>query len=969
MPSTAGLPQGESLLRTLAAVAETTASLVIITDADDRIEWVNPSFTRVTGWTLEAVAGRTPRAVLNGSDTELSPDWLRAHHERTGGAGVDAVEIKLYRRDGTPYWALVEVRPMHDADGRLTHHLHLHTDVTARRVAERRAQESQRWLQLASSVFGLGLWHTSLADGVMVWDATLKRMFGLPATAATPSFDELIERYVVADDRALVRRGARQVPAPGTHAEVEYRVQRADGQVATMVSRFACVDYDDDGEPRRILGAVLDVTETRTTTRRLRDALRRLRLAAEASRIGAWERDLLTDEGQWDPTMFTLLGHLPAERAPSHDETLAMVHPDDRAAVEAAWQRMVEEQRPVEYEHRVLRPDGDIVHIITRGLVERDAAGQPLRALGTVIDVTALRRAERDRDELTRRIELVAEAIGLGLWEYEPGTGQSRWNDMMYTLYGRTREALRDRMWLDVVHPDDVERARSAFAQTLRATEPFELEFRVVHPDGSVRWLASRGRGEADGAGGVRRVMGVNWDITERVRMEQSALAAERTALDLLERMLLVTSATGLGVWEFDVATQALRWDAQMYALFGCEPGRNTPEAMWREAVHADDQPRVAALLRAAVEHGERFETEFRVERCDGSSVWLAARAVLREGPAGRVLLGVNWDITERRMAESALRAKETAERASAAKTEFLSRMSHELRTPLNAILGFTQLMELDHRHPLPAENRERVQHIRQAGWHLLTLINEVLDLSRIEAGAARIELVSVPLAAVIDECVALLAGEAARRRIGVSVRHMAGAPAALQADRTRLKQVLLNLLSNAVKYNREGGRIEIVARTVEPGWGEVAVRDGGIGISAEKMDALFQPFNRLGLESAPIEGTGIGLTIALKLAEQMGGRLEASSEPGIGSEFTGHRRSARRAAAVRRCHTDHAQRYRRQRAVRRGQRGERAAGAAADAAAAQRHAVHGARCSQCADAGAGVPARSHRARPASARR
>jgi PAS domain S-box-containing protein len=563
-----------------------------------------------------------------------------------------------------------------------------------------------------------------------------------------------------------------------------------------------------------------------------------------------------------------------------------MVHPDDRATVAAAWQRMVDEQRPVEYEYRIVRPDGEVVNIITRGLVERDAQGQPLRALGTVIDVTALRRAERDRDDLTRRIELVAEAIGLGLWEYEPATGRSRWNDMMYALYGHSRDSMRDQLWLDCVHPDDVERARATFQQTLRSAAPFELEFRVLRSDGEVRWLASRGRGEPDGEGGVRRVMGVNWDITDRVRMEQAALAAERTARDLLERMLLATSATGLGVWELDVATLELRWDDQMYALFGCEPGRNPPERMWAEAVHADDQKQVSRLLRAAIDGGERFETEFRVNRCDGTVVWLAARAMLRDGPAGRVILGVNWDVTERRLAETALRAKQTAERASAAKTEFLSRMSHELRTPLNAILGFTQLLELDSRQPLPAEHRERVQHIRQAGWHLLTLINEVLDLSRIEAGAARMELASVPLAAVLAECVALVAGEATRRRVTLAVRHAAGAPAALQADRTRLKQIVLNLLSNAVKYNRDGGRIDVTTRTVEPGWGEIAVRDSGLGISAEKMDALFQPFNRLGLESAPIEGTGIGLSIALKLVQQMGGTLEASSEPGVGSEF-----------------------------------------------------------------------------------
>jgi signal transduction histidine kinase/CheY-like chemotaxis protein len=281
----------------------------------------------------------------------------------------------------------------------------------------------------------------------------------------------------------------------------------------------------------------------------------------------------------------------------------------------------------------------------------------------------------------------------------------------------------------------------------------------------------------------------------------------------------------------------------------------------------------------------------------DGSLRWIAGRGLLRDGASGRSLLGVNWDITERRLAEAALRAKDTAERASAAKSEFLSRMSHELRTPLNAILGFTQLLQLDGRQPLNSEQVERVDHIRQAGWHLLDLINEVLDLSRIEAGAARIDIHPVVVRDVLDECLTLIAADASLRRVQIDLHIESTAATVVLADRMRLKQVVLNLLSNAVKYNRERGHVDIEVSSAQPGWCAICVRDTGHGISATKMDKLFQPFNRLGLESAKIEGTGIGLTIALRLAEQMGGRLEASSEPGVGSEFCLTLRSAPGAA------------------------------------------------------------------------
>jgi PAS domain S-box-containing protein len=604
------------LLFTLAAVAETTASLVLITDADDRIEWVNPSFTRVTGWTLDEVEGLTPREVLNRGDSEQSPEWEAARSQRLRGEPVGNIEIKLYRKNGQPYWALVEVRPMPDESGAVRRYLHLQTDTTERVLAERRAKETYRWLQLAGSVLGLGLWHTSLPDGVMLWDANLKSIFGLPPDAPTPSFEELLDRYVLPEDQLLVRRSTRDIPEAGAHTEAEFRIRRADGAICTVVSRQACIEHEEDGQPRRMLGAVLDVTEARNTTLRLRDALRRLRLAAEASGIGAWERDLVTDEGTWDPTMFTLQGLLPADCAPSSAEVLQMVHPDDRSVVERAWQRMIEELRPVEYEYRIVKPDGGIVHMVTRGVVERDTDGTPWRAIGTAIDVTYLRRAEHERDELARRIELVADAVGLGIWELEPQLMRVRWNDRMYALYGHTRETFIPRRWAEVVHPEDRARAQQALERASTVGGPFDIEFRVMLPDGRTCWLASRGRGELAADGTVARVVGVNWDITERVQMEQSALAAERTARDLLDRVLLATSATGLGVWEHVVANGQLIWDPQMYQLFGRQPADGAPHEIWPQAVHPDDLAGVNAAVTESMNSGRRFEAEFRVCCC-----------------------------------------------------------------------------------------------------------------------------------------------------------------------------------------------------------------------------------------------------------------------------------------------------------------------------------------------------------------
>ncbi len=237
-------------------------------------------------------------------------------------------------------------------------------------------------------------------------------------------------------------------------------------------------------------------------------------------------------------------------------------------------------------------------------------------------------------------------------------------------------------------------------------------------------------------------------------------------------------------------------------------------------------------------------------------------------------LLGVVEDIGDQRRLRDLERAREAAEAASAAKNEFLSRMSHELRTPLNAMLGFAQLLSLEGQPPLSPRQNEWTHQIQQAGWHLLEMINDTLDLSRIESGAMRLSLDRQDLPAQLQEVSALLQAQWQRQGVRIELRLAAGARW-VQADATRLKQVLSNLLSNAIKYNRQGGEVRVSSEAVAGGQIEIRVQDQGPGLTPAQQAQLFQPFNRLGQENGRIEGTGIGLVISRRLAELMGGSLD----------------------------------------------------------------------------------------------
>ena len=282
-----------------------------------------------------------------------------------------------------------------------------------------------------------------------------------------------------------------------------------------------------------------------------------------------------------------------------------------------------------------------------------------------------------------------------------------------------------------------------------------------------------------------------------------------------------------------------------------------------------------------------RFEYEGLRLRKDGSTFWanVVITAIRDQTGNLRGFAKLTRDLTERRKVEAQLTdAKSVAEKASLAKSDFLSSMSHELRTPLNAILGFAQLMESDSPSSTPSQ-KEGIAQILQAGWYLLELINEILDLAMIESGRLSWSVEPVSLAEVMLECRTMIEAQAQKRGIRVTFPKL-DCDCFIKADRTRVKQVLINLLSNAIKYNQAGGSVIVECNASAQQRMRVSVKDTGAGLSPENLAQLFQPFNRLGQESSAEEGTGIGLVLTKRLVELMGGAIGVESSVGKGSVF-----------------------------------------------------------------------------------
>jgi len=376
------------------------------------------------------------------------------------------------------------------------------------------------------------------------------------------------------------------------------------------------------------------------------------------------------------------------------------------------------------------------------------------------------------------------------------------------------------------------------------------------------------------------RTAALRAEVAERHVAESALRASEQRFRNILDHV-------PIGVVYTDLGGRIIQANPRYCELTGYDEAELTqldPAALTHPEDFANDELLMRQLVAGEIPMYRRHK---RCIQRGGDVVWVRSTvSLLRDvGNEPWRIVGVVEDITEHLRLEEAERAREAAELSNRAKSDFLSRMSHELRTPLNAMLGFAQLLEIDRRNPLTAGQRPWVAQIQQAGWHLLEMINDVLDLSRIDSGNLRLQTGTLDLRELVDATTALVASDAAKRGIRISAQ-LAPEASAVLGDATRVKQILTNLLSNAVKYNIDEGRVHVASRLGGPDLVEVAVTDTGLGMTPEQMEELFRPFNRLGRERTALQGTGIGLVISRRLAELMGGSIRVKSVPGQGSSF-----------------------------------------------------------------------------------
>ena len=638
---------------------------------------------------------------------------------------------------------------------------------------------------------------------------------------------------------------------------------------------------------RALTEANRTLTEQRAAARaaeaEARHANRMLTLAAQIAHVGHWRLTLPGNVLWWSEEVFRIFGLDAQAGHPSLEAAITAYHPDDRAAVARCVAEAVEEGRDYAFSARLARPDGSLRDVVCRGCCEIGADGKVGAVFGTILDVTEMRRSERAVRESEARYRLLADNTRDMIVQLDMDTTRRYVSPASRVLLGYAPEELIGTKPLDMLHPEDRPVVAAVLAELGAGVRRSAVQRqRYRRKDGRYLWVEVSYQIFHDADGRALGCVACTRDIAHSVAAEERLRASEHRF------RLLAENTSELIVLGHDDGRRSYISPASE-RLLGFTPAE-LGKVRLRDHVHPDDLGLLYATTARLAAEGEAACTYRALSRERG---WIRVEGVFRRIPDASgdepTIVATFRDVTEREAQAAALQqAKEAAERASRAKTDFLAAMSHEIRTPLNAIIGFTDLMAGSGR--LDSELQRQAELVRTSGAALLTIVNDILDFSKVEAGA--IEFACEPFASrtLIADCMSIVRDSARPKRLRVETVIDPALPAGLCGDEARLRQVLLNLLNNAIKFTPAGSVTLTVRHEGTAPEGErlrFSVCDTGIGIPKAKQANLFQRFSQVdGSVQRTYGGTGLGLAISRQLVERMGGAIGVESEESRGATF-----------------------------------------------------------------------------------
>jgi PAS domain S-box-containing protein len=919
------LAYGISALRTHSALhdsetkfrifLEAASEAVIVSQSNGEITLFNSKAEEIFGYRQAEVLGRLVECLM--------PERFRQGHRRFRDSYYTQPSQRsmgqtrnLYalRKDGTEFPIEAGLSSVQIGDEQFV--LTFLTDITDRKQVEENLRDSEARFRNMADDAPVMIW---VADATGYCTFLSQSWYDFTGQTEETGLGSGWLNAVHPDDRALTETLFIEAHERQENFRIEYRLWHKDGEYRWALDT-ATPRLSRDGQFNGYIGSVLDISDRKQAEQALQESEARLKLAYQATRSGLWDWNIYQNRAHVSEEYCDLFGLPPNTQTISYEQWLSLVHPDDRAAASAAVSRPIEQRQAYyEDEYRVLHPDG-IRWLAGRGQVFYDAAGKPIRMLGNMQDITERKQAEIALSQLNEELEQrvadrtaelsqLNERLQQELLERERAQQRLQeqaqlldlahdtimtcdlngvitfWNQGAERMYGWTRDEAIGKVSHDMLRTQ----FPIPFTQILTELKRCNYwEGELIHTSrsGNPITVASRWVLQRDRNGSPIKILEINNDITERKRAEE-----------IHQRLAAIVESSDDGIVSTTLDGVIVSWNPGAAKIYGYPASEIIGQRV--QKLLPPDRLHEATQIIEHIQNGKRMEHYETVRlHKDGKLIHVSLTVSPIRNAAGQVI-GISKiarDITARMQAEEQLRisnerislANAELARAARLKDEFLAGMSHELRTPLNAILGLSEALLEEIFGALTDEQREHLTTIEQSGRHLLELINDILDLSKVESGKMELEIKSVSVQELCESSLSFVKQQAHHKRIKLEYRIDQGLTE-IEVDERRIRQVLVNLLSNAVKFTPDGGNVQLQARadsfreTIE-----LSVTDTGIGIAPENIGKLFQPFVQLDSAlSRRYAGTGLGLALVRRIAELHGGSVTLESQEGKGSRFT----------------------------------------------------------------------------------
>ncbi|ABB23804.1 PAS domain-containing sensor histidine kinase [Pelodictyon luteolum] len=804
---------------------------------------------------------------------------LQAFAACSSSAMLMHVEYCIILDDGSRRWVMSRGRPYHDSRGAMEGYIGITIDITEQKKLEAELRDNKARFSFALGAACSGIWEWNIETDELLWSEEVWRLYGLSPGSETLNH-QLCVSTVHEEDRAIVSHVIKDAVTGGRDASVEFRVKYpGDGSLHWLQSKGS-PKRDADGTVVKYIGLITDITERKLAEIELIENRSRLEQALAAAKAGIWEWDLLTGRNTWSDEVWALYGLEPHSREPSFAVWAETLHPEDRDAACLSVQSASAEGREISFEYRVPRADGSMLWLLSRGQPRRDASGAIVKYLGTVIDVTEQKSLEEQLLKSKARMAFALEATKAGVWEWDLKHDQVFWSDRIWQLYGLESGSKPNNHKLceSNVLPEDREQTFGIVMQAANREIEIDIEFRVCHPeDGTIHWLACRGKPQLDAQGALDRYVGTIMDITDRKRLDDELRENERKFRGIFDNAPIAISIKEIDTGKIIDVNDA--WLNLLGYTLVEVLGRTGPDI----GIHACRED-YQAIEMASLKRERICNRQVLLHEKNGDLVDVLYSTEFIEFEGMAVMLVMMVDVTLEKMQQQNISRLEQsiADRNIQLQKEverlhrFLSMISHEYRTPLAIMRTNLDLVKMKNKMG-NFQNRQEFAKIDRSIARLVEVLEVSIQESRMadrhKSVTGRHEL---PLAGIIKSQVEAFSGIWKERSV---LFENCLEDVRVYGEESGVKFAIFNLLDNARKYSPDESPISITCRKAGPGHIMIDVgNELREPLEDVDMDLFFEKYHRGG-NSSNTAGAGLGLWLVKNIVTQHEGHIALSKQ------------------------------------------------------------------------------------------